>query len=316
MEKAKKEKSPFSNLEHVAVVVRDVDKAIKRLRLLGIGPFKVPPPIPGDEGMFFRGKPLAEFPKVRFALVEDTGFELEQPGKGESPWQEFLESKNEGIHHLGFRFNLDDDIEGVVSNLTAKGAKVIFNCKMQGRLGAAYIDLGVGGIIVELFKSKNIHLINGGGDTKKSTVKSPILLKSLHVGIVVRDIDKAVKRLDSLGIGLFRAYVPPSTAPLIGIPTFRGKPMEAEVKVFKAKVGDVMIELFEPGKGESPWKEYLDKNGEGIHHIGFNVDDLDEAKAAFIKQGAKVLSTIEWQGGGGMYFDIGIGGLLLETDKR
>ena len=35
------------------------------------------------------------------------------------------------------------------------------------------------------------------------------------------------------------------------------------------------IELIEPNKAESIWRDYLDKYGEGIQHIAFVVDDLD-----------------------------------------
>ena len=36
------------------------------------------------------------------------------------------------------------------------------------------------------------------------------------------------------------------------------------------------IELFEPVKGGSPWQEFLDSKGEGIHHIAFEVENLEK----------------------------------------
>ena len=73
--------------------------------------------------------------------------ELFEPGEAESPWKEFLDSKDEGFHHIGF---LVDDIEKAVDNLTAKGAEIILSVKIHGRLEAFYLDLGVGDIIIEL----------------------------------------------------------------------------------------------------------------------------------------------------------------------
>jgi catechol 2,3-dioxygenase-like lactoylglutathione lyase family enzyme len=139
------EKSPFSKLSHIAVVVRDMDTAVKRLESLGIGPFEVATLPPGAE-MFFHDKPLDAELKEFKAVIGDIKLELFEPGKGESPHKEFLDSRGEGIHHIGFYV---DDIDEVVAKLTKQGAREIFAGKMQGRLGAAYLDLAVGNIIME-----------------------------------------------------------------------------------------------------------------------------------------------------------------------
>lgn len=41
------------------------------------------------------------------------------------------------------------------------------------------------------------------------------------------------------------------------------------------RAGDALVELLEPGAGDSPIRKFLDKRGPGIHHICFSVDDLD-----------------------------------------
>jgi methylmalonyl-CoA/ethylmalonyl-CoA epimerase len=146
---------------------------------------------------------------------------------------------------------------------------------------------------------------------KNTTAKSPFS-KLAHVGIVVRDMDKAVERLESLGIGPFKAIsLPPATEK----PLLRGKPYVAKVKGLIGKIGEVEIELFQPIEGESPHKEFLDSKGEGIHHIAFgldDVDDFDKEVAKLTEQGASVVLGGRWQGGGSAYFDSGVGGIILE----
>jgi hypothetical protein len=51
------------------------------------------------------------------------------------------------------------------------------------------------------------------------------------------------------------------------------------------ELGTVELELIQPMEGESIWKDYLREHGEGIHHIRFNVDDLDPVQAYLHEKG-------------------------------
>ena len=73
--------------------------------------------------------------------------------------------------------------------------------------------------------------------------------------------------------------------------------------------------MFEPHKVGTPWKDYLDKYGEGIHHIAFRSYDMENEKARLTKQGAGVVFYAKWQGGGSVYLDLG-GGLIVELEQK
>jgi len=131
-----------------------------------------------------------------------------------------------------------------------------------------------------------------------------------HVGVVVRDMDRAIEYYQSLGAGPFE----PVTTP-VAEKTFHGKPTEDYgVKIQMAQLGDIRIELIQPVEGESPSKEFLDSKGEGINHICFSVDDLEKEAAKLAKKGFKVVSSVKFvNGGGNVYFDTGkVGGVLTE----
>jgi methylmalonyl-CoA/ethylmalonyl-CoA epimerase len=148
-----KENSTFSKFHHVALVVRDMDKAIAHYQSLGIGPFRAPPVEPTSIKLY--GKPI---PTDYFTRKETLGkmgpinLQLVQPGEEESTWKEFLETKGEGVHHLGF---FVDDIEKEEAEFAEKGFEIIISSRFKGGGGAAYIDIGkeVGGIIIELIQS-------------------------------------------------------------------------------------------------------------------------------------------------------------------
>ena len=55
------------------------------------------------------------------------------------------------------------------------------------------------------------------------------------------------------------------------------------------QVGANKIELLEATKADSPIAKFIDKNGEGIHHIAFDVDDIVSEIKRLKKEGFKVL---------------------------
>lgn len=84
-------------------------------------------------------------------------------------------------------------------------------------------------------------------------------MKIEHLGIAVK----------SLGISdeLF--------AKLLGTPFYKQESVEREgVKTSFYHVGESKIELLEATNAESPIAKFLDKKGEGIHHIAFGVEDV------------------------------------------
>ena len=148
MTKSISEKSPFSKLIQIGVVVRDMDKAIQRLTSLGIGPFQ-PKIIPPNTKEWFRGEPLKAKFDIRSAMMGDMELELIQPIEGDSPHQEFLDSKGEGIQHIAFAV---DDLDKEVAKFTKQGVSVMLSGRLPDGRGGDYLDLEVGGIILELMQ--------------------------------------------------------------------------------------------------------------------------------------------------------------------
>ena len=145
------EDSPFSNVRHIGIVVRGMDKAIEHYQSLGIGPFE---PL---KVVFVRrevlGKPITGDGvklKVRMAQMGQVQLELIEPIEGKSQWMDFLEAKGEGIEHLGL---FVDDIDAEVAKMEEKGFKILRRGWFQNGGGNAFIDTStVGGVNVELIQ--------------------------------------------------------------------------------------------------------------------------------------------------------------------
>jgi hypothetical protein len=98
------------------------------------------------------------------------------------------------------------------------------------------------------------------------------LFHTVQVCIVVKDMQAAMQRFGSLmGIDAFAVYKV-DTAELPGV-TYRGQPGDYALQVAIAQVGSWQLELLEPLRGESIYKEFMDKHGEGVQHLGFFVGD-------------------------------------------
>jgi len=140
--------SPFSKLDHVGIIVGDLDKAVEHLQSLGIGPFKSFKKVDRQDTKLY-GKPIDPDDiklGVKVANIGgDVKIELIQP-LGEGPWREFLDTRGDGIHHLAFAV---DDINKVESELVKRGLTVFYHMRLRGGGGAAYLDAGKLGGIVE-----------------------------------------------------------------------------------------------------------------------------------------------------------------------
>jgi len=123
-----------------------------------------------------------------------------------------------------------------------------------------------------------------------------------QIAFVVKDIEAAAKRTAALfGVSVPKASTT-DTADKTHI-LYRGAPTPARAKLAFFRFGSISCELIEPVGGPSTWKEALDKNGEGFHHLGFRVRDIKEALSALNTKGFETIQTGDFTGGSYAYVD-------------
>ena len=127
--------------------------------------------------------------------------------------------------------------------------------------------------------------------------------KMTQVGIIVEDIDKAAEAwsnflgLDEVpGINIAAGHESRPTA-------FKGNPSNAKAKLCFFQLDNVTIELIEPVEGNSTWQEFLDEHGPGIHHIAFNVDNMEQSVRLFSEAGIHEIQHGGWGTGEYAYMD-------------
>lgn len=75
---------------------------------------------------------------------------------------------------------------------------------------------------------------------------------------------------------------------------------EQMVRTAMFRAGEVRIELLEPTSGESPVAKFIEKKGEGIHHIAYETEDLRGTLAALKRQEIRLIDEEPRKGAGGM----------------
>ena len=125
----------------------------------------------------------------------------------------------------------------------------------------------------------------------------------VQVGILVRDIEKTGEAYAKF-LGMERPNWFWTGTREEARTEFRGEPSDARAKLMFFPVGgQLVIELIEPDKNASTWREDLDKNGEGVHHIALNIKGMKETVARLEANGCPLIQKGEYQGGRYAYID-------------
>ena len=105
-----------------------------------------------------------------------------------------------------------------------------------------------------------------------------------HIGVAVRSISEVLPFYEeTLGLELH------------GIEHVE----EQKVKVAFLKIGDTKIELLEPASEDSAVAKFIEKRGEGIHHLALGVDDIKKRIEDLRVNGVKMIDETPRNGAGG-----------------
>jgi hypothetical protein len=133
-----------------------------------------------------------------------------------------------------------------------------------------------------------------------------------QIGFVARDAGKVARKLAEI-----TGMAPGEPILTDGVEkartNFRGQPSSARAKLIFFNMGQVSIEIIEPIGGPSTWSEFLDKHGDGVHHIAFTVKSTKEAAEGLAAFGIPAVQSGVFEGGSYVYSDAEKGlGVILE----
>lgn len=109
-------------------------------------------------------------------------------------------------------------------------------------------------------------------------------LKLDHVGIAVSNLDEALKLYtEVLGLEVHGTEVVE----------------EQKVRVAFLPVGDTEVELLESTSPDGPVAKFIERNGEGVQHLAFKVENIEEAIKEMLDKGMRMIDETPRYGAGG-----------------
>jgi methylmalonyl-CoA epimerase len=103
-----------------------------------------------------------------------------------------------------------------------------------------------------------------------------------HIGIGVRDVEQAAK----LWTEVFGVKAKPPVT-------------EGDMRVVMLQLGDIMVELLAPFGDQGVMARFLEKRGEGLHHVCFEVDDIYAAMKELAAKGIELVNKEPREGAEG-----------------
>jgi methylmalonyl-CoA/ethylmalonyl-CoA epimerase len=129
-------------------------------------------------------------------------------------------------------------------------------------------------------------------------------LKIDHIGIAVKDLEKALEFYEDLGMKAEGTEVVE----------------EQKVRVAFLPTGDSEIELLESTSPDGPIAKHIEKKGEGIQHLALRVENIEEAIANLMEKGIRMIDEKPRYGAGGAKIAFvhpkSTNGILLELTER
>jgi len=106
-----------------------------------------------------------------------------------------------------------------------------------------------------------------------------------HIGIAVSNLQESIKYYeDILGLKCYKTEEVP----------------DQKIRTAFLMIGETKIELLEPTDPESTVAKFIEKRGEGIHHIAFAVNDLGSSLKDAESKGVKLIDTVPRKGAEGL----------------
>jgi methylmalonyl-CoA/ethylmalonyl-CoA epimerase len=167
--------------------------------------------------------------------------------------------------------------------VTAPQTEVI--CNLTLNAGGFYMRFA-GGLQHHFGHNRCENLLKAGKVSEIRTkyakgIKSVNMNKLEHIGIAVSNLEESNR--------LF--------ARLLGVSHYKIEEVASEgVRTSFFKVGDIKIELLEATRPDSPIARFIEKRGEGIHHLAFATPDIEKEMLAKKEKGFQLLSETPKEG--------------------
>ncbi|MGF7163482.1 catechol 2,3-dioxygenase-like lactoylglutathione lyase family enzyme [Rhodoligotrophos appendicifer] len=129
--------SNFDKLHHICFVVHDIDKAQAHYESIGIGPWQDYPPLTEYEELEVPDRAAFMALQYRICNLPNVQLQLCQPGKQQTPQRVHLDTKGEGVFHIGFEV---PDANSAEQEAHGNGLSPLMRGRRKNGTGFTYYD--------------------------------------------------------------------------------------------------------------------------------------------------------------------------------
>jgi catechol 2,3-dioxygenase-like lactoylglutathione lyase family enzyme len=280
--------SLYRHVVQVGWVVKDLDSVVDYWQMLGLRNIRRDG-VRDFPDVTYRGKKTPLKMKMAFGDIGGVQIEWIQPVEGHSVYDEFLSAHGDGVHHLAYQMPSPAVMEQQIQYFQSLGVGVVQSGTWKGQKGEgrfAYLDTAPegGGITLELIY--NPDWPSGGENARANEYP---FNKINHFGFVVPEVHKVSAFWQRIGFGKLQIIHNVSLDRM-----YRGKPGKFEMDLGWNRRGDLPFEWVQSTLGPNDYIEYQKDHGEGLHHLGFSVKDMDAAIAHFKAKGVTASMSGGW----------------------
>jgi catechol 2,3-dioxygenase-like lactoylglutathione lyase family enzyme len=282
------DRSLYGHVAQVGWVVKDLDSVVDYWQKLGLENIRRDG-VRDFPDVTYRGKKTRLRMKMAFADIGGVQIEWIQPVEGRSVYNEFLSKHGDGVHHLAYQMPSPKVMDEQIRYFKQHGVSVVQSGTWKGQKGEgrfAYLDTAPegGGVTLELMYNPDWPR---GGEAPRAN-QYPFNNIN-HYGFVVPDVREVSSFWQRLGFGALDIEHNVSLDRM-----YRGRPGKFEMDLGWNRWGDRPLEWIQSTVGPNDYLEYRKEHGEGLHHLGFGVKDMDAAIVHFKSKGVNVIMSGAW----------------------
>jgi catechol 2,3-dioxygenase-like lactoylglutathione lyase family enzyme len=307
----------YHHVNQVIWVVKDIERVVDYWQRLGIHNIRRDGVV-SFPNLTYHGKPDPASAQQVTANVDALEIKWIQPVRGGKFWRDGLRQHGDGIRVLGYAVRSPQEFDDQIKYFLSKGVGVVVHDDWPGKTGRsrmAYLDTAAqgGGHTLALIDDPETRDPDTGSRTAGGTDNEYPLVKITHFAWVVNDVRKVDAYFTGLGFKPFSRIDHNVSVDRV----YRGQPGTYEMWLGWDRTGDAPFEWVQQITGPDVYVEYGKKHGEGFHHLGVNVSDMDDAIKQMAARGAPPSQAAAWNASKGkgraVYLDTEpYGGVTLE----
>jgi hypothetical protein len=298
----------FKHVDQVIWVVDDLDKVVENWKELGFQQIEVL----GD--VTATSKKNKQF-EVRMAVANLGGTHITwiEPISGNSVFSKFHADYGDGAMSLVHQLKTKSSLQKELDRLAKKRVKVLDNLSFstpKGKLNITLMDTQKQGKYVLGYVTKETSNDLHAGLTAENKHN----MKLNQYAFAINETEDISEYWSKIGFPEFQI-----NHPELGETKYHGEIVDHALIQGWQRHGDIAYEWCIPVKGPIVYADHIDKHGEGIHHLAYSVESMDEILKDYASLGYKNTMGGTWgekgKPGSGRYEYVGLedaGGMTME----